>query len=187
MTQIELAFDSPEWRQIRNDKVREWIGNDAACSWFLDFCHVCEIFDDVADQDKPISKADLTTALFASLVEMPSNQFFAAHRQVLSGVIITGINAWLDANELEATEYADEVKYVEREDTIKAFMLRDWYMELLAIVIYLTRGPIAMREISPVARKFFQAETFLEYATKLRDRAQTTGAATAPSLMEAAE
>ena len=91
--QMVLEFDTPEWRQVRDHKLREWVQDESALAWFLDFCHVCEIFDDMADQDKPISKADIATALFASLVEMPTNPFFTNHRQVLAGVIITGINA----------------------------------------------------------------------------------------------
>ena len=165
--QMVLEFDTPEWRHIRDEKLRGWIQDDHAVNWFLDFCHVCEVFDDMADQDKPISKADITTALFASLVEMPTNPFFTNHRQVLAGVIITGINAWLDANELEKTEYSPDTRFVEREDTIKAFCLRDFYMELLAAIIYLTAGPDHMRKVSLEVRRFFQKESFIEYARKL--------------------
>ena len=165
--QMTLEFDTPEWRLVRDEKLREWVQDETALKWFLDFCHVCELFDDAFDQDKPILKADIATALFAALVEMPTNPFFANHRQVLAGVIITGINAWLDANELEKTEYLAEVRYVEREDTIKAFCLRDFYMELLAVIIYLTAGPDQMRKVSLEVRRFFQKESFMEYARKL--------------------
>ena len=165
--QMVLEFDTPEWRQVRDHKLREWVQDETALAWFLDFCHVCEIFDDMFDQDKPIAKADIATALFAALVEMPTNPFFANHRQALAGVIITGINAWLDANELERTEYAEGTKYVEMEDTIKAYCLRDFYMELLAVIIYLTVGPDQMREVSLEVRRFFQNESFVEYARKL--------------------
>ena len=165
--QMVLEFDTPEWRQVRDHKLREWVQDESALAWFLDFCHVCEFFDDMADQDKPISKADVATALFAALVEMPTNSFFTNHRQVLAGVIITGINAWLDANELEKTEYPAETKFVQREDAIKAFCLRDWYMELLAVIIYLTAGPDQMRKVSLEARRFFQNESFVEYVRKL--------------------
>ena len=165
--QMVLEFDTPEWRQVRDHKLREWVQDESALAWFLDFCHVCELFDDMADQDKPISKADVATALFAALVEMPTNSFFTNHRQVLAGVIITGINAWLDANELEKTEYPAETKLVEREDAIKAFCLRDWYMELLAVIIYLTAGPDQMRKVSIEVRRFFQNESFVEYVRKI--------------------
>ena len=165
--QMVLEFDTPEWRLVRDEKLRAWVQDESALAWFLDFCHVCEVFDDMADQDKPISQADIATALFASLVEMPTNLFFTNHRQVLAGVIITGINAWLDANELEKTEYSDEARFVEREDTIKAFCLRDWYMELLAVIIYLTAGPSQLRRVSLDVRRFFQKESFMEYARKL--------------------
>ena len=163
--QMTLEFDTPEWRQVRDHKLREWVQDENALAWFLDFCHVCEVFDDMADQDKPISKADIATALFASLVEMPTNPFFTNHRQVLAGVIITGINAWLDANEIgEDRVLSRSPKFVEREDTIKAYCLRDFYMELLSLVIYLTAGPDHMRKISLEVRRFFQKESFVEYA-----------------------
>ena len=48
--QMVLEFDTPEWRQVRDHKLREWVQDESALAWFLDFCHVCELFDDVFDQ-----------------------------------------------------------------------------------------------------------------------------------------
>jgi hypothetical protein len=49
-----------------------------------------------------------------------------------------------------------------------AYVLRDWYMELLMYVIYLTRGREYMRSVSTEVRAFFMAETLEEYKEKLR-------------------
>ena len=167
--QMTLEFDTPEWRQVRDHKLREWVQDENALAWFLDFAQVCEVIDDLIDRDKAVPDTDISGLLFSTLIEMPLNAFFNAHKSVLCGIIVTGINSWLDANQLQRAEYPEGTKYAEMDDLIKAFSLRDQYMEVLAAIIYITRGQAVMRELSPQIRAFFQSESFIDYVRKLRE------------------
>ncbi len=154
-----MEFDSFEWQQLRNAKLKEWIGDDAAVRFILDFSDTCELFDDLIDKDKPIEDAHVVRVLFTVLTELPLNSFFDFHKVRLVPIIITGINAWLDANALERGS---------DNDIVFSYVLRDWYMELVTYVIFLTRGRDYMRAVSVDVRHFFtRHETLEEYRGRL--------------------
>jgi len=53
-------------------------------------------------------------------------------------------------------------------DKVFAYVLRDWYMEFVAYVVYLTRGRDYMRDTSMEIRQFFtHHETLEEYKEKM--------------------
>jgi hypothetical protein len=90
---------------------------------------------------------------------MPLNPFFDRFKAQLIPILITGINAWLDANELEKGSDNDKVF---------SYVLRDWYAELIAFVICLARGRDYMRAVSMDVRAFFtHHETLEEYKADL--------------------
>lgn len=155
-----LEFDTVEWQQLRNQKLNEWIGDSHAISFILAFADACELFDDIVDGDKPVGEAHAVRVLFSLITELPLNPFFDAFKQQLIPILITGINAWLDANELEKGDENDQVF---------AYVLRDWYMEFVSYVIYLARGRDYMREVSMEVRHFFtHHETLDAYREKLK-------------------
>jgi hypothetical protein len=152
-------FDTYEWQQLRNQKLNEWLGDPAAIRFVLDFADTCELFDDLIDKDKPIDDAHVVRVLFKVLAEMPMNPFFDRFKTQLVPIIVTGINAWLDSNELEQGNNNDKVF---------AYVLRDWYMEFVSYVIYLLRGRDYMREVSMDVRHFFtHHETLGEYLERM--------------------
>lgn len=154
-----MEFDSREWQQVRNTKLAEWVQDADAIRFILQFSDACELFDDLIDKDKPIDDAHVIRVLFSVLTEMPVNPFFDRWKQHLIPIIVTGINAWLDANELEKGDDHDKVF---------AYVLRDWYMEFVAFVIYATRGRDYMRAVSMDVRRFFtHHETLEQYREKL--------------------
>ncbi len=155
-----LEFDSEGWRASRDQKLLEWVGDRAAVAFVLSFFDMCEVFDDLIDKDKPVTDEDIIRTLFTSLVDIPMNPFFAKYRNELVPVIITGINAWLDANKLEKGSDNDKVF---------AYVLRDWYAELVSFVIYLTRGRHYLRDVSMDVRTFFtHHETLDQYREGLK-------------------
>jgi len=154
-----VKFDSEEWRAARNQKLVEWVQDPNAVKFVLDFSDACELFDDLIDRDKELEDGHVIRVLFNLFTEMPVNPFFDRWKAQLIPVIVTGINAWLDANELEKGDDDQQVF---------AYVLRDWYMELLAFVIYLTRGRDCMRSVSMDVRHFFtHHETLEQYREKL--------------------
>lgn len=152
-------FDTEEWRAIRDQKLLEWT-NDAAAVWFVrQFGDICEVFDDLVDKDKPVTDADLARTLFVALTELPVNPFFDRYKTQLIPIIVTGINAWLDANTLEKGS---------QNDRVFSYVLRDWYAEVIAYVIYLCRGREYMRQVSMDVRHFFtHHETLEQYRENL--------------------
>ena len=157
---FQIEFDSEEWREERNKKLVEWIGDEDAINWFLDYCQVCEVFDDLVDRDKAIADSTVTDALYRLLCAMPINGFFDRFKGQLCPIITGGINSWLDANDLERSSEVD--------DRIRAFTLRDRYMEVLTFIIVLARGWDYLREHSLEIRAFFShSESFSEYDAAL--------------------
>jgi hypothetical protein len=155
-----LEFDTAEWQALRDDKLRTWVGDPQAIAFFLAFCDACELFDDVVDKDKPVEDAHATRVLFSLLTELPLNPFFEQWKRQLIPVINTGINAWLDANELEKGS---------ENDRVFSYVLRDWYVELLGTVIWLTKGMPYLRCVSMEIRQFFTHHESLEqYLEKLK-------------------
>jgi len=154
-----LEFDTYEWQQLRNQKLCEWVGDSYAVDFIIAFGDACELFDDMIDKDKPIEDAHVIRVLFSLITELPVNPFFDRYKHQLIPILVTGINAWLDANELErGTE----------NDKVFAYVLRDWYMEFVSFVIYLTRGRDFMRMVSMDVRHFFtHHETLEAYREKL--------------------
>lgn len=153
------AFDTEAWRAQRDANLLKWVGDPDAVKFIIDFADACELFDDLIDKDKAIPDDHVTRVLFNLLTEMPLNTFFDKWKRQLIPLIITGINAWLDATALEKGDDNDQVF---------AYVLRDWYMEFISFVVYMTRGRAAMRAHSLEIRRFFtHHETFEQYQEKL--------------------
>lgn len=148
-----LEFDSLEWQAARDRKLLEWTKDPYAVQFITQFSDTCELFDDLIDKDKPIPEDHVVRVLFIVLTEMPVNPFFDKYKHLLIPVMVTGINAWLDANTLEKGSDNDKVF---------AYVLRDWYAELIAYVIYLTRGREYLRTVSLEVRNFFTHHESLE-------------------------
>ena len=157
-----MEFDSEEWRAERDRRLHEWVQDEAAVQFILDFANAAEFFDDVVDQDKEITRARAMKILFNVAAELPLNPFFDRYKGQLIPLIVAGINAWLDANEMEQGNFNDRVY---------AYVMRDFYMEMVPFIVYLTRGKKAMRTLSLEIRQFFtKHETLDQYVAKLEEK-----------------
>lgn len=157
----QLDWDSQSWREARNIQLMEWVGDEHAVRFFLDLSHFVEIYDDLVDQDKPVSAADINSALFSVLCYMPSNPFFLQHRLTLTPLIFTSINAWADANEFQNGTVSEKAL---------AYGLKGGGVEVLLSIISITRGVEYMRSVSAEVRRIIMAhETFEEYLEEVKD------------------
>jgi len=157
----QLDWDSQSWREVRDRQLKEWVGDENAVRFFLDLSHFVEIYDDLVDQDKPISNDDINRALFAVLCYMPSNPFFLQHRLTLTPIIFTSINAWADANEFQHGTMSEKAL---------AYGLKGGGVEVLLSIISITRGVEYMRSVSAAVRRIIMAhETFEEYLEEVKD------------------
>ena len=161
----EPAFDTAEWRGLRNLKLMDWLGNQDVVDFLILYGDLCEVIDDLIDGDKEVDQASIIRTLYTALVDLPSNPFFRAYSALLIPVIETGIGAWLDANKLEKSENVT--------DRMFAYVLRDQYVDVLYQCLTITRGRDMMHELSLEVRRFFtHGESFEEYDAKLRGEAQ---------------
>jgi hypothetical protein len=149
-----MKFDSQEWRQRRNELLHRWIGDPNAVAFLLDVFAIGEVWDDLVDKDKPVSSEDVNKVFYTALITLPNNPFYQAYRPQLSGVMVAGIHAWIDSTTLEKGDKTDRAI---------AFVLRDWYMELLTLVATLLHGFDYAQSISLEMRRFFFHESLDEY------------------------
>jgi hypothetical protein len=117
----------------------------------LDIWALFQVFDDAEDGDH-IDKEELDRALWASLVRMPSNDFFAQYRKEIASVISVQILKWRAANQAELSGNADE----------RSFVWRAGYFDILMYVYALVYGKdTATLNASDVMGRYI--ETFEEY------------------------
>jgi hypothetical protein len=154
-------WDSADWRKLRDAKLMEWLQNPDAVRFFLDLSHFVEIFDDFVDQDRPVSKKDMSTAIFSALYHIPANSFFNANRGVLLPIMFTCTNAWLDANELADGTQSEKAL---------AYTLKGLGVDVLLACVSITRGIDYLREVSADIRRVFMAhQSFADYCKETAD------------------
>jgi len=152
-------YDSAEWQQKRNELLHKWVQNPYAVEFILTIGMTGEIWDDLIDGDKQVPKNQINKVFMALTTELPLNPFFDQYKLQLIPIMIAGANAWQDSTELESGTDNDKAM---------AYVLRDWYVELIMFVVYLTRGSEAMRATSLEIRRFFSEHESLEqYMEKL--------------------
>lgn len=151
-----MTFDSPQWREKRNELLHGWMKGDAdAIDFLLSVFNAAELWDDVVDGDFDKAKDGADRAMLGLLIDLPCNPFFLNNLTALRAGMVIGINAWQDSLLLERRSDAWARTW--------AYALRDFYMELVPLCAMLVGGYHHMRKISLEAREFFQAETLQEY------------------------
>jgi hypothetical protein len=152
-------FDSQSWRKIRDVKMREWIQDEWALKFVLDYSDAVELWDDLIDKDKEIDEQQVMRVFTNLLTAMPLNPFFNQHKSVFIPLIQASINAWFDSLNLEKGSDNDKAM---------AYMLRWYSHEAFIYTIFITRGYDYMRSVSLEVRRFFTGhESLDEYRRKL--------------------
>jgi hypothetical protein len=154
-----VEFDSASWRRVRNERLREWIQDEHAISFILDYSDAVELWDDLIDGDKGIDKQHVMRVFVNILTVLPLNPFFNHYKPVLMPLINAALNAWIDSISLE--KGSDNDKAI-------AYVLRDYMHEIFIYTIFLTRGHDYMRSVSLEVRNFFSShESLEEYRRRL--------------------
>lgn len=78
-------------------------GNDDAVNLLLMIREVSHTWDDLIDQDKPVTPAQIHRAFWISLVGLKTNAFFCEHQDVLLPILETGILNYVASVDLERT------------------------------------------------------------------------------------
>lgn len=159
LVNINTEFDSASWRLIRDQKLREWIQDEWAVRFILDYSDAVELWDDLIDGDKEIDKKHIMRVFTNMLTVLPLNPFFSQYKSTLMPLINVALNAWVDSMSLE--KGSDNDKAI-------AYVLRDYMHEIFIYTIFLTRGHDYMRSVSLEVRNFFSGhESLEEYRRRL--------------------
>jgi hypothetical protein len=151
---------NPEWFAIRDKLAMEACSNDMhAYSWLQSIMDIVEVWDDLIDGDKLVSHKDIHQTFINLMFFIPQNPFFERHKTYLLPIILTCVNAWMDANELAKSE--------NRRDKQAAWWLKQMGVELYGTVAFLTGGYNHMRDISLKARSILAHEDFEDFEREL--------------------
>lgn len=130
-------------------------GDEWAVRFCVDFVYICHLWDDLIDKDKDRTDQEINDAFRIALVDIPTNPFFAKHRQALCPIVLNIILRWQDANVLERGN--DHDKHM-------AYMHRAGMLEIFNICAYLIGGPNWVYEVGPDMRRMYEEklEDFME-------------------------
>lgn len=101
----------------------------SAVEWLCDLYAVIQLFDDVADGDK-VERLDLNRVIWAALVGMNTNPFFAANSATLLPVMAAQIMKWQASDLAERTGNADA----------RSYMWRAGFYEIVLMACHLVKG-----------------------------------------------
>lgn len=148
-----MKFDSDAWREVRDANYLRWFKGDASAVQTIQvLMNACEFWDDLIDQDVPITAQRADVVFRGIFVDLAVNPFWQRTRAFLEPLIIMAVNAWMDANELARSDS-------EKERNL-AFHIRNLPTELVMAVAFGVGGWEHMRSVSVEARRFFAHESF---------------------------
>lgn len=100
-----------------------------ATGWLLDLWAVIQVFDDVADGGD-VARKTLHDAIWRSLINMPSNPFYAANSGNLLPILANAFLKWVASDDAERAGQADE----------RSFIWRASYYDVVLMVVLLAQG-----------------------------------------------
>jgi hypothetical protein len=147
---------TPQQRQLLLQLV---CGHADAAEFCTLWCEVMHIWDDLIDKDKEVTDELINKVFWKALVELPQNPFYAAHFHLLNPVMMTAIQNWHAATDMEATD-SDADKEI-------AFITRSNYGDVVIQAAYLTGGYEWARHVTLLIRREFHREGYAGYRRNL--------------------
>lgn len=124
---------------------------DDAIKYLDDFYHVIQAWDDFVDGDE-MSRENKDRAIYASLVEIPSNPFFRQNASILLPIHSNLVLKW------KASDTAE----LKGESLHQAYMWRAGFYDLVLQVVSIVHGPaLAMQSAHEVMALY--GESYEEY------------------------
>ena len=131
------------------------LSNQQAVACLVMLWDAVELWDDLIDKDKNIDDQDIHRVFTSLMFWLPQNVFFDQNKHYLLPLIMTFINAWHDANELQKSSDMRE-----KQD---AWHLKQMGIELIGAFAFLIGGFDHMRNVSIKARNVLRHEPFQEF------------------------
>jgi hypothetical protein len=134
----------------RDELINECCGNnESAKEYIYLLCAALRVWDDVYDEDYPVTKDDITNTYKILFISLPSNKFFKENHDLLFGQHLVlynqwiASNRWLNGNKLEQ---------------MYAHFYKEGFNEIAPLVAFLTQGQAKMEEVSLKLRESFKSE-----------------------------
>ncbi len=134
-------------------------GDASAAEFLFAITDVAHVWDDLIDQDRDVRPEEINRAFMNALVGLPRNAFYARHFDLLHPVLISAVNNWQVANQLEQAGSSDDLHI--------AFITRSSYVDLVTQVAFILGGPEWVRSVGPEIRRFAHAEGWEKYVSNL--------------------
>lgn len=133
-----------------------------ALKFLQDIARVLHTYDDLIDGDQPLSDADVHTAFWLALIEIPNNAFYMAHRSELQPILVNAIVNWRVANEIERGRAGRDAELLKI-----SFITRSAYVDLLIMSAVLIGGIEWGVQQGIAIREWAHSETFNGYLVNL--------------------
>lgn len=134
-------------------------GNSDAVEMCEQIFHISQVLDDLVDQDKPVTSAQVIKTFWVALIELPANPFYRRHELIIRPLMAGALQDWTDSVTLER-EPDSHSKHL-------AFVLRDQLTSLVIQCANLVGGYDWMQEVSVEIRKYFHDEILIDYINDL--------------------
>jgi len=122
-------------------------GDENALEYLEEISKIFKIWDDLYDQDTPVSKEEINDSFSNLAFNFGRNPFFKANREILESFVFLAWNSWMDSNEWKGSE--DQLK------GMCAWFIRDLCNDVDILVAWLVGGVEHARKMSLKCREFY--------------------------------
>ena len=163
-------------QQLEQDLLKYWLkDNTQAIALVNDYSTVSQVWDDLHDGDKPVTKHQVDYMMQLALVEIPRNPFFQQNYLDLMPIINHCLFTWMDANLLEEKGDDTELQV--------AYIIRSVTTDLIIHMAGIIGGSLWRRKAALAIRRaiYHDNEPFEDYRAEImaqRDKANGPKATT---------
>ena len=130
-------------------------GNEDAARFVENICDVAHTWDDLIDQDKPVSPDAINRCFHSVLVRIPNNPFYRQYFDALSPLIFSGVLGYMTANRMEKSGDLHQIEI--------AHGLRYAVAHVAVFAIAVTNPPEKVHEMLPEVWMWLMPERFADY------------------------
>jgi len=144
---------------VNNTLAAKWLKGHASAVEFVLLVHqIVELWDDLIDLDKPVTREEIDAAFYAALIQLPRNAFYRENFGLLNPVFESVILDWFTSNALEKTGKEDSLRI--------AFVLRCGVLSLTAMSARIIGGVKWAQQVNLELRAV--REDWAEYLAKVK-------------------
>jgi hypothetical protein len=134
----------------------EWFGgNQDALNMYRAFVNLAHTWDDMIDQDKPVSADDINRAFLTCLVYLPANPFYRAIQEQILPMWLVVVSSYETANAFEKAKDPHGIEI--------AHSLRYAAGNIVAYAVHVCLGAEKAKEVLPEVWKAMFYERFDDY------------------------